>query len=162
TLASEQSFARRTHQDSDHVNIVTVSFSSHPSISTLTRLAGRAPVILPGSGWLEPAQVKPPGVGIDPPGRSQPTTFADKNNNFKKEEGEEQRTFDVAMAIIKGNGRMFVVADSDFITDPAVRAGGNGVLALDSIRWLVGDEAYSGPTNTEADVPITHTRKQDV
>jgi hypothetical protein len=161
-LANEQSFARRTHQDSDHANIVTAGFSSHPSMSTLTRLGGRAPLVLPGAGWLEPAQVKPPGVGIDPPVRAMPTTFADKNGNFKKDDGEEQRAFDLAVAIIKGTGRIYVVADSDFISDAAIRVAGNGILALDAIRWLVGDEAYTGQTNTEADVPITHTRKQDV
>jgi len=162
TLANEQSFARRTHQDSDHVNIVTAAFSSHPSMSTLTRLGGRAPLVLPGAGWLEPAKTKPNGVSVDAPLRSQPTTFADKNNNFKKDDGEEQRAFDLGIAVTKGQSRMFVLADSDMVSDAAIRVAGNGVLVLDTIRWLVGDEAYSGQTNTETDVPITHTRKQDV
>jgi ABC-type uncharacterized transport system len=161
-LANEQSFARRTHQDSDHGNIVTASFSSHPSVSTLTRLGGRAPMILPGAGWLEPGKTKPNGVALDVPVRSQPATFEDRNGNFKKDDGELQRAFDLAVAITKGKGRMFVVADSDFISDAAIRVGGNGLLALDTVRWLMGDEAYTGQTNTEADVPITHTRKQDV
>jgi hypothetical protein len=30
------------------------------------------------------------------------------------------------------------------------------------IHWLMGDEAFSGQTSTEADVKITHTKKQDV
>jgi len=30
------------------------------------------------------------------------------------------------------------------------------------MHWLMGDEAFSGQTSTEADVKITHTRKQDV
>jgi len=94
--------------------------------------------------------------------RSQPATFEDQNGNFKKDNGELQRAFDLAVAITKGKGRMFVVADSDFISDAAIRVGGNGLLALDTVRWLMGDEAFTGQTNTEADVPITHTRKQDV
>ena len=49
-LANEQAFARRTHQDSDHANIVTASFSSHPTMSTLLKLGSRAPLILPGAG----------------------------------------------------------------------------------------------------------------
>ena len=58
---------------------------------------------------------------------------------------------------------MFVIADSDWIArrgDQGRRA--TSVLALDVIHWLMGDEAFSGQTSTEADVPITHTRKQDV
>ncbi|HET6149916.1 MAG TPA: DUF4350 domain-containing protein [Polyangia bacterium] len=162
TLANEQQFARRTHQDSDHVNLVTASFSAHPAMSTVSRLAGRAPLILPGAGWLEMAKIKPNGIALDAPVRSQPTTFDDKNGNFKKDDGEEQRAFDLAVAVTKGSGRMFVFADSDFLSDAAIRVGGNGILMLDTVRWLMGDEAYTGQTNTEADVPITHTRKQDV
>jgi hypothetical protein len=36
------------------------------------------------------------------------------------------------------------------------------LLALDVAHWLMGDEAYTGLTSTEVDVPISHTRKQDV
>jgi hypothetical protein len=57
---------------------------------------------------------------------------------------------------------VFVIADSDWIDDEAIKVPGNSVLALDAIRWLMGDEAFSGQTSTEADVKITHTRKQDV
>ena len=161
-LANEQAFARRTHQDSDHVNIVTAGFSSHPTMTTLVRLGSRAPLILPGAGWLETTKTKPSGVSLDTPLRSQPGTFEDKNGNFKHDAGEDQRAFDLAVAITKGSGRMFVVADSDFISDAVIRVGGNGLLALDTVRWLIGDEAFTGQTNTETDVPITHTRKQDV
>ncbi len=162
-LANEQSFARRTHQDSDHDNIVTASFSSHPSMSTLLKLGSRAPLILPGAGWVESLKVaKPNGVSLDTPLRAQPATFEDKNGNFKKDQGEEQRAFELAAVITKGAGRMFVIGDSDFISDAAIRVAGNGLLALDTVRWLAGDEAYTGLTNVETDVPITHTRKQDV
>jgi hypothetical protein len=161
-LANEQAFARRTHQDSDHVNIVTAGFSSHPSMSTLVRLGSRAPLILPGAGWLETTKTKASGVAVDTPLRSQPGTFEDKNGNFKHDPGEDQRAFELAVAVTKGSGRMFVIADSDFISDAVIRIAGNGLLALDTVRWLIGDEAFSGQTNTETDVPITHTRKQDV
>jgi len=162
-LANEQAFGRRTHQDSDHANIVTASFSSHPTMSTLLKLGSRAPLILPGSGWVESMKLtKPNGVALDTPLRAQPATFEDKNGNFKKDPGEEQRAFELAAAVTKGTARMFVIGDSDFISDAAIRVAGNGLLALDTVRWLAGDEAYSGQTNVETDVPITHTRKQDV
>ena len=63
---------------------------------------------------------------------------------------------------VKKDARVFVLADSDCLADEAIRAGGNELLALDLAHWLVGDEAYAGVASTEADVPITHTRKQDV
>ena len=51
-LANDQAFARRTHQDNDRTNLVTVTYSSHPSVTTLQRLGVRAPIILPGAGWI--------------------------------------------------------------------------------------------------------------
>jgi hypothetical protein len=57
---------------------------------------------------------------------------------------------------------VFVIADSDWCNDETVKVAANGGLALDVIHWLMGDEAFSGQTSTEADVKITHTRKQDV
>ena len=30
------------------------------------------------------------------------------------------------------------------------------------MHWLMGDEAYQGLVSSEIDLPITHTRKQDV
>ena len=161
-LANEQAFARKTHQDSDHVNLVTASFSSHPTMSTLLRLGARAPMILPGAGWLEIAKAKPKGVSVDAPLKSQPTTFEDKNGNFKHDTGEDQHSFDLGAAVTKGTSRVFVITDSDLVSDAAIRVGGNGLFTLDTVRWLVGDEAFSGQTNTETDVAITHTRKQDV
>jgi hypothetical protein len=162
TLANEQAFARKNHQDSDHINLVTANFSSHPTMSTLQRLGSRAPMILPGAGWLEIAKDKPKGVSLDAPLKTQPATFEDKNGNFKHDPGEDQRSFDLAVALTKGAGRMFVIADSDLVSDAAIRVGGNGLFTLDTVRWLIGDEAFAGQTNTETDVAITHTRKQDV
>ena len=51
-LANDQVFARRTHQDSDRINLVTATYTSHPSVTTLQRLGQRAFVVLPGAGWI--------------------------------------------------------------------------------------------------------------
>jgi hypothetical protein len=39
---------------------------------------------------------------------------------------------------------------------------GNQVLFVDAMRWLVGEESWSGQTNTEEDVRIEHTKQQDL
>ena len=39
---------------------------------------------------------------------------------------------------------------------------GNAYLAVDTLRWLTGEEAISGAVSSEEDVPIQHTREQDV
>src|SRR4029079_4170563 len=63
---------------------------------------------------------------------------------------------------VKKEARVFVIADSDWMGDEAIKVPGNGVLALDVIHWLMGDESFSGQTSTEADVKITPPRKQGV
>jgi hypothetical protein len=162
TLANDQAFARRTHQDNDRANLVTVTYTSHPSVTTLQRLGVRAPIILPGAGWINAKRDPKSGVTVDAPIKAHHATFADKNGNFQPDPGEERRAWEVAATAVKKDARVFVLADSDLFDDEALPVAANQLLALDVSHWLMGDEAYTGITSTEADTPISHTRKQDV
>jgi hypothetical protein len=161
-LANDQAFATRTHTEADRINIVTASYTSHPSVTTLQRLGGRAPIILPGAGWIDAKKDRTSTIPVDAPIKAHHATFVDRNNNYQLDPGEDRRAWEVAATATKGDARVFVLADSDALSDDVIRAVGNPVLALDVIHWLMGDETYSGVASTEADVPITHTRKQDV
>jgi len=162
-LANEQAFARRQEQKiSDRANLVTSTFSSHPSVTTLSRLGPRASLVLPGAGWINTKRDRTAAIPVDAPIKAHFATFNDKNGNFTQDPGEEKRAWELAATAIKKDARVFVIADSDWIGDEAIKVPGNGVLALDVIHWLMGDEAFSGQTSTEADVKITHTKKQDV
>jgi hypothetical protein len=169
TLANEQMYARRTHQSGDHVNIYTRMYSSHPSVSTLTRMGAQAPVLLPEATAILGPKDRPGAekeVSIDYCVHAHFATFADTNGNFVPDTGEERKAWELAAAVSKKKGhveqRLFVIGDSDFLTDPVWRWYGNPMLILDPVRWLVGDESIAGAISTEADVPITHTRKQDL
>jgi hypothetical protein len=161
-LANDQAFARRTHQDNDRTNLVTVTYNSHPSVTTLQKLGVRAPIILPGAGWINANRTTASGATVDAPIKAHHATFADKNGNFQADPGEERRAWEVAAAATKKEARVFVLADSDLFDDEALPVAANQLLALDVSHWLMGDESFAGVTSTEADVPITHTRKQDV
>ena len=52
-LCNDLAMARKTNQISDRQNIVTASYSSHPSVTTLGRYGGRAPLIMIGAGHFE-------------------------------------------------------------------------------------------------------------
>jgi hypothetical protein len=163
TLANEVSYARRLEQKiSDRVNLVTATFSSHPSVTTLQRLGPRASVVLPGAGWINTSRNRTAAIPVDAPIKAHFATFVDKNGNFTADPGEDKRAWELAATAVKKDARVFVIADSDWCGDEAIKVPGNGVLVLDVIHWLMGDEAFSGQTSTEADVKITHTRKQDV
>jgi hypothetical protein len=162
-LANEMAFARRADQKiSDRANLVTSTFSSHPSVSTLTRLGPRAAVVLPGAGWIDAKKDRTSAIPVDSPIKAHYATFVDKNGNFTLDPDEQKRAWELAATAVKKDARVFVIADSDWIGDEAIKIPGNSVLALDVIHWLMGDESFSGQTSTEADVKITHTRKQDV
>jgi hypothetical protein len=162
TLANDQVFARRTHQDNDHLNLVTATYTSHPSVTTLQRLGARAPIILPGAGWINANRERKSGVTVDSPIKAHHATFVDKNGNFQQDPGEDRRAWEVGVTAVKKDARVFVLADSDAMSDEVIPIAANQLLAVDVVHWLMGDEAYSGMTSTEADAPITHTRKQDV
>lgn len=187
TLASDLAFARKTNQVSDRQNIVTGTFSSHPSVTTLGRYGRRAPLIFIGAGHIEELKDKPKDTNIDTTVRSDTSTWSDTNGNFLFDPpAEARKQYELAVAITHKDktvknaadakkeaakadkdkdkpeeGRAIVLADSDLLTDGVIGAYGNPLFAVDGVRWLVGDESIAGEINSENDVPIVHTKKQD-
>ena len=162
TLASDQAFAPRTHTLADRTNIATATYSSHPAVTTLLRLGNRAPTFFLGSGWIDAKRNRPVDIQVDAPIKAHYSTFIDKNGNFEFDGDEQRRSWEITGAVSMGLSRVFVVADSDCFADEAIQAAGNELLTLDVMHWLMGDEAYQGLVSSEADLPIAHTRKQDV
>jgi hypothetical protein len=170
-LASDLAFARKTNQLSDRQNIVTGTFSSHPSVTTLGRYGGRAPVILVGAGHFEDLKDKPKDGSLDVIMRAHGSTWNDLNGNFAFDAPVEQRkAWELAEAATHrgkdkekktDEGRAILLADSDVLSDGVLGAQGNPLLALDGVKWLVGDESIMGEVTNENDVPIVHTKKQD-
>ena len=103
-------------------------------------------------------------MNLDITVRSDGKTCADKNGDFKFNDGQEMRAaYDLAAAVTKRNAsavepeeeaRVVVLADSDCLTDLALRLNqGNRALVLDVMRWLGGEERFSGQVSSEEDMP---------
>ena len=137
-LANDNVFARRSRRDDDRANLVTSTFPPDGPLPTLTRLAGRGAVIFSGAGRLDLAGTSPPpGGSVRPAIKAEAHTFVDRNGNFRSDPGEERGAFDLAAAVTKGSARVFVLADSDGLSDLCVPSlPGNGFLAIDVIDWL--------------------------
>lgn len=162
-LANQEVFARRLEQKiSDRANLITSTYSSHPSVATLARYGQRAPIVLPGAGWINTKRDRTAAIPVDAPIKAHYATFVDKNGNYTLDPGEDKRQWELAATAVKKDARVFVIADSDWISDETIKVAANGGLALDVIHWLTGDETFSGQVSTEADVKIVHSRKQDV
>jgi len=171
TLASDRTFVRRRHNESDRAILVTNRFSSHASVSTLSRNSTRAPVIFPVASSLDKKQGA--NEAVDFAVKSLGETFNDDNGNFAfDKEGEKRGTYNLAAAVTRAASgksddkgktemRAFVVADVDVFSDAAFGNEPNIFFAVDVLRWLGGEESFSGAITTTEDVRIEHTRDKD-
>jgi hypothetical protein len=174
TLANDTAYLNRTGQKADRVAIMTASYSSHTSVSTIGRLGVRAPTAFIEAGALKKADKGAPGiVNVDFTVHALPNTWNDLNGNFEFDADKEARqAYELAAAVNKRNAsalavedeaRAVVLADSDVLTDFFVsRSIGCQYLFRDAVRWLGGEEQITGTISNEEDVAITHTRRQDL
>ena len=184
-LANETQHIRARNNDADRTRLQVSSFSSHASVSTLSRNAPRAAIVVFGSGSLD----KPQNLQgkADFTVRSPGSTWGDVNGNYKLDkDAEKTAIYNIAAAVTRpvANAapelpkadekskdkkpepkemRAFVSADVDAFSDLVMtNVVGNQILFVDAMRWLVGEESYMGQTNSEEDVLIEHTKQQDL
>jgi hypothetical protein len=166
-LANDAQYVRRRGNLSDRQLIITDRFSAHEAVTTVGRTRVGSGILLVGSGYLEPADSSGPRPRFVI--RSLPTTYADLNENYQFDAGAEVRMSYNLVAAIEGEEsgspgmRAMVFADAGMLTDGVISSIGlNAALFADAIRWLGGDEEFSGEIASEEDVPIVHTRAQNV
>jgi hypothetical protein len=195
-LANERMHARVRNDETDRTRLVTQSFSSHASVSSLNRGGSRVAFVVFGSGSLERARTAT--QKMDFAVKAPSGTFSDRNRNYTLDrETEKVTTYNLAAAVTltaedaaaaaanaagkppekkddkkddKKNEktappemRAFVVADADALSDFVMSAVvPNQMLFVDAVRWLVGEETFAGPPNTEEDKRIQHTKQQDL
>ncbi|MDX2055249.1 MAG: Gldg family protein [Polyangiaceae bacterium] len=175
------------YNKSDQLLMYTSSFSSHASVSTLSRNAPRAALIVGGSGSLQRAKDAKGDINFTV--RSMSGTFADENGDYTKQDTEKAEVFNMAAAVTldlspkpapkpddkaksddkskatqpeKKEARIFVSADADVYTDTFLaQFNANQAYLYDAFRWLGGEESFAGQQSTEEDVRIQHSRKED-
>jgi hypothetical protein len=187
-LANESHYVQRRANESDKALLITNRFSSHASVSTLSRNQARAAIIMPRSGSLS---AMPDGgdIKVDIALRAMTGTFNDLNKNYRfDKDSEKQDSYGLVAAVSrpvkageqaatppadkkdnkKGDSgqkemRAFVMADADAISDLILsNFGPNRMLLLDAVRWLGGEESFVGEINDEEDVRIEHSKQKDL
>lgn len=181
-LANDRQYVQTNMNKSDRVQLVTNRFSSHASVSTLSR--HDAWVVLFGAGSLD--KLDPKDKGIDFTLRSEPGTYRDLNHNFEMDGSEKPGQFNFAAAVERpvktdkpprppkdkssksqesgpDQMRAFVIADVGAFSDLVLlNAPSNRFLFADAVRWLGGEESFAGEVNNEQDRRIEHTKQSDV
>ena len=162
-LADDQQYVRRRGDLTDRGLLVTDRFSAHDAVRTASLAGAGSAALFPDPGRLQPldsSAVHPTFVI-----RSLPTAFLDRNGDYEADGTQEKRDeYPLAAAVQEpDSGRALVYADAEMFTDAVLSSlRVNASLVMDGIRWLGREEALSGTTVSEDDVPIQHTRAQDV
>lgn len=131
-LSSDQNIAVITRRKIDHLNIATNKFSTHESVTTLSRNAKALPVLLPLSGYLEEATL---GEGVKQTFtvRSLPDAWNDLNRNLDFDPPGEKRQGWPMIAAITGPVSAEEAAPTDAAdpaaTDPATPPTGEATDA---------------------------------
>jgi ABC-type uncharacterized transport system len=173
-LANDKVFLRHRYQPSDRTILITNKFSSHASVTTLSRNSQRAMVVFPGASALDKAGGT--DAKIDFAIKTMPDTFDDRDGNFEFDSATEKRSsYNVAAAVTRpaahpqeGKGkdaaemRAFVLGDADAVSDAALGNEPNILMVVDVLRWLGGEESFSGSIATTEDVRIDFTKQKDV
>jgi hypothetical protein len=174
-LANDKVHIRRHFNDSDRIILATNRFSSHASVSTLSRMASR-PVFFLGAGSLDRKAGADAALKTDFAVRAMPDTFDDQNGNFQLDPPLEKRNAFALVAAVSrtvaappdgsrkrsDEMRAFVVADADAVSDAALGNDGNVLLVADAVHWLGGEESFAGAVSTPEDVRIEHTKQKDL
>lgn len=185
-IGNDFKHVQMAYNKSDQLRLITNNFSSHASVSTLSRNSTNAVVVLFGTGSLDRGASAT--AKIDFTVKAPTSSWPDRNKNFVQDKDTEKtNTFNLAAAVSKPVAgsptvaptptdkkpgdkkpeakemRAFVVADSDVFSDQVMGPVlGNQVFLLDAVRWLVGEASFSGAETSEEDVHVESTKQQDL
>ncbi len=173
-VINDKILVRIKRAESDKRNLVVSRFSSHASVSTMSKYAARgAAVLLPGAAALDKLDAKDKGLKIDFALKSVPGCYVDLNGSWSfDKDTEKKKIYNLAAAVSKDIGeakgsdklqlRAFVMGDAEALTDPILgQTKFNPLLFVEALRWLGGEESFSGAISSEEDVAIVHTKNED-
>ena len=171
-LVDDRAHMRETGTAADRRLVVANRFSTHPSVTTLSRRGAGQGVLFLGAAELAAAE-DVEGLRRTLVVRSMRSTFPDANRDFRFDEATEPRdSYGLAAAVevetdstpARDPGmRALVYGDAEIFSDRVlVSLQMNAAMVVDGIRWLGKEEAYAGQVESEEDVAILHTRSEDV
>ena len=168
TVVTDKAFPRITGGLTDRAFLATNKFSSHESVTTLSKNSAQANIIAPRSGSLKEAAEHAGKVTITLKGM--PDWWSDLDGNYEFDKDMEKRGGLDLAAVASGPSssekewRAAIVSDASwatktFIVDSAKYYPANFVYLVDTLGWLTQDPALGGEVASEEDVKIQHTKE---
>lgn len=169
-LANEQASVPVRRNPSDVWFTYTQSYSSHESVTYLSKVDEKTPFLVDGSGSITLAPSVESGWKSVETVRSKPGTFEDANRNFAFDEqgGEKRQVFNLAAVSEKKRegekaGRIALLADASALSDFIVSISpANQVFFVEALNWLRGTPELAGRPQSEEDIKIKHTKNEDM
>ncbi len=159
---------------SDPRVLMTSRFSMHPAVTTPSRQSSGQSVLMAGTGSFTQAE-DVAGVRTEAIVESPLSSYADLNGNLAfDDDTEEQRNHFLAIAVERTDGagaagaedergmRALLYGDAEIFSDQWFGRGLNDVLIRDGLFWLHREEDLAGEVISEEDVPVLHTRAENV
>ncbi len=167
-LASDKMFLPLSRGIIDRLNVGTNKFTSHESVTTLSKRSSEAVLITPSTGSITELESHAGSVTVTVKGM--PDWFRDGNGNleFDSAEGEKRGGYEIA-AVAKGPAaggeksewHAAVVADANLASNFFIRNAANAYFIADTVSWLTEDPALAGESESEEDVKIQHTKEDE-
>lgn len=142
-------------------NLVSIKYSTHASVSNLSKSSKALPSYFLGAGTLKKGQESKATATV----RSMEKTFDDRNQNFKFDKDTEvEQIWDIGLALSQPveekESRVLVMADTTWLSDVVlVQSKGNQLLLNDALMWLLNDTSSAGEISDEQDVKVIHTKE---
>jgi hypothetical protein len=163
TLLDDKQYLKVTQGLADRANLVTNKFSSHDSVTNVSRAGQTAVFAALGAGAITDKKAADTKVTVTV--RTLPDVWADANADYENQSSESRKSYELAAAVTQGEGdtefRAVVVGDANWASDMVItqKMFANIQFLADSLGWLNEDETLTGTTSNEEDVKIQHTRE---
>ena len=167
-LCSERQHYRRTFTDADRAVVYSNRYTSHPTVTLVSRNASQVATVFVEGGAIERHEGSDVlrGAQVSFPLRTTGEFWRDLDGDYTRDDGEALEQSNM-MAVVTvpaegdAEGRAVIIADGDFITDQVVRNPGNALIFGDVLQWFLGEEQILGDTTSEEDILIEHTQEED-
>lgn len=171
-LANERYFAPLTRTKADRHLIFSNRYSSHESVTTVSRNAQKLPTLFSRTGGLRRADDKKlVQAKTNLVLTAMDDTFQDTNGDLSYNPDQDAKnSLGLAAAVTipgkskdkKDEARVFVLSDIDVLSDQLLKvAPGNMYLFSDAVYWLQKQAEPVVPTVSEEDVRIVHKKDED-
>jgi len=150
----------------DRVNLATNKFSTHESVTTLSRNNRTLFLVTPSATVLNVDEDGAEGAKVSVTTRALESTWAETNRNLSldpTEKRDQWPLFAAAEGPAEGEAddfRVVVAADGTWLSDLVFfQNKGNAQMLLDALAWLNHESLTAGTVNDEKDIKIQHTKE---